>query len=59
MFVNNFMNNSSSFSQNLTQRRQPKQKRGFERLEKIIIAAAEVFTEVGYSAATTQQIADK
>lgn len=60
MFVKNFMNNSSSFSQNQAAgRRLPKQKRGKERLEKILIAAAEVFTEVGYSAATTQQIADR
>jgi AcrR family transcriptional regulator len=59
MFVNQFMNNSSSFSQERTPRRQPKQKRGKERVEKILMAAAEVFTEVGYSAATTQQIADR
>jgi hypothetical protein len=43
MFVNNFMNNSSSFSQERLARRQPKQKRGKERLEKILMAAAEVY----------------
>ena len=53
------MNNSSPFSQERPPRRQPKQKRGKERVQKILIAAAEVFTEVGYSAATTQQIADR
>lgn len=40
-------------------RRQPKQKRGQQRVAKILTAAAEVFTEVGYTAATTQQIADR
>jgi AcrR family transcriptional regulator len=40
-------------------RRQPKQKRGQQRVEKILTAAAEVFAEVGYTAATTQQIADR
>jgi AcrR family transcriptional regulator len=58
------MNNSSSLSRdtNLIQRpprRQPKQKRGQQRVAKILLAAAEVFAEVGYSAATTQQIADR
>lgn len=53
------MNNSSPLSKKRTTRRQPKQKRGKEKVEKILIAAAEVFTEVGYSAATTQQIADR
>lgn len=38
-------------------RRQPKQKRGQERVEKILQAAAEVFAEVGYEAATTHAIA--
>ena len=53
------MNNSSPFSKERSSRRQPKQKRGKERVRKILLAAAEVFTEVGYSAATTQQIADR
>ncbi len=53
------MNNSSPFPQERPPRRQPKQKRGKERVQKILIAAAEIFTEVGYSAATTQQIADR
>ncbi len=38
-------------------RRQPKQQRGKERVEKILIAAAAVFAEVGYEAATTHLIA--
>jgi AcrR family transcriptional regulator len=50
------MNNSSSLSRS---RRQPKQKRGQQRVEKILLAAAEVFSEVGYSAASTQQIAHR
>lgn len=53
------MNNSSSSLTKRQPRRQPKQKRGKERVEKILIAAAEAFLEVGYSAATTQQIADQ
>jgi AcrR family transcriptional regulator/transposase-like protein len=40
-------------------RRQPKQQRGQQRVAKILTAAAEVFAEVGYAAATTQQIADR
>ncbi|MBD2594483.1 TetR/AcrR family transcriptional regulator [Nostoc spongiaeforme FACHB-130] len=40
-------------------RRQPKQKRSQQRVEKILKAAAEVFAEVGYEAATTHQIAAK
>jgi AcrR family transcriptional regulator len=40
-------------------RRQPKQQRGKERVATILTAAAEVFAQVGYSAATTQQIADR
>jgi len=40
-------------------RRQPSQKRGKDRVEKILEAAAEVFDEVGYEAATTHQIAAK
>lgn len=40
-------------------RRQPKQQRGKQRVEKILDAAAAVFDEVGYVAATTHQIAAK
>ncbi|WP_181243835.1 TetR/AcrR family transcriptional regulator [Chamaesiphon polymorphus] len=40
-------------------RRQPKQQRGQQRVAKILTAAAEVFAQVGYSAATTQQIAER
>lgn len=40
-------------------RRQPKQQRGKERVEKILDAAAAVFDEVGYAAATTHLIAAK
>ncbi len=40
-------------------RRQPQQKRGQQRVEKILIAAAEVFAEAGFAAATIQQIADR
>ncbi|MBD2468041.1 TetR/AcrR family transcriptional regulator [Nostoc sp. FACHB-145] len=40
-------------------RRQPKQKRSQQRVEKILQAAAEVFAEVGYEAATTHMIAAK
>lgn len=51
------MTNYSHSLSNL--RRQPKQQRGKERVEKIINAAAEVFDQVGYEAATTHQIAAK
>lgn len=40
-------------------RRQPKQQRGKERVEKILDAAAAVFDEVGYGEATTHLIAAK
>jgi AcrR family transcriptional regulator len=40
-------------------RRHPKQQRGKERVEKILDAAAAVFDEVGYEAATTHLIAAK
>jgi AcrR family transcriptional regulator/transposase-like protein len=53
------MNKSSQMSSTNSLRRQPKQKRGQQRVAKILTAAAEVFTEVGYTAATTQQIADR
>lgn len=49
---------SSNQSSN-TFRRQPKQQRGKERVEKILNAAALVFDEVGYEAATTHLIAAK
>ena len=45
----------ASASQNF--RKQPKQQRGKERVEKILEAAAAVFDEVGYEAATTHLIA--
>ncbi|MFG6101034.1 TetR family transcriptional regulator [Leptothoe sp. EHU-05/26/07-4] len=51
------MTDQSHLSKNL--RRQPKQERGKERVEKILDAAAAVFDEVGYNAATTHQIAAK
>ncbi len=38
-------------------RRLPKQQRGKQRVEKILDAAAEIFMEVGYEAATTHEIA--
>jgi AcrR family transcriptional regulator len=38
-------------------RRQPRQQRGKERVEKILNAAAEVFDQVGYAQATTHMIA--
>jgi transposase-like protein/AcrR family transcriptional regulator len=53
------MNKSSFLSNKDTLRRQPQQKRGQQRVEKILIAAAEVFAEAGYAAATIQQIADR
>jgi AcrR family transcriptional regulator len=51
------MTENSHSSSNL--RRQPKQQRGKERVEKILDAAAAVFDEVGYGAATTHLIAAK
>jgi AcrR family transcriptional regulator len=51
------MTENSHLSRNL--RRQPKQQRGKDRIEKILDAAAIVFDEVGYEAATTHQIAAK
>jgi AcrR family transcriptional regulator len=53
------MSNSSSLSSEKTFRRQPQQKRGQQRVEKILLAAAEVFAEAGFAAATIQQIADR
>lgn len=49
------MTENSHLSRNL--RRQPKQQRGKDRIEKILDAAALVFDEVGYESATTHQIA--
>ncbi len=40
-------------------RRQPQQKRGQQRVEQILDAAAEVFDEVGFEAATTQMISNR
>jgi AcrR family transcriptional regulator len=53
------MSKSSSLSSDKTLRRQPQQQRGKQRVEKILIAAAEVFAEAGFAAATIQQIADR
>jgi AcrR family transcriptional regulator len=53
------MSKSSSLSTQKTLRRQPQQKRGQQRVEKILVAAAEVFAEAGFAAATIQQIADR
>ncbi|WP_310410249.1 TetR family transcriptional regulator [Chamaesiphon sp. OTE_8_metabat_110] len=53
------MNKSSQMSSANSLRRQPKQQRGQQRVAKILTAAAEVFAQVGYVAATTQQIADR
>jgi AcrR family transcriptional regulator/transposase-like protein len=55
----NFMNKPSQMSSTNSLRRQPKQQRGQQRVAKILTAAAEVFAQVGYTAATTQQIADR
>jgi AcrR family transcriptional regulator len=53
------MSKSSFLSSEQTLRRQPQQKRGKQRVEKILLAAAEVFAEAGFAAATIQQIADR
>jgi AcrR family transcriptional regulator/transposase-like protein len=53
------MSKSSSLSTQKTLRRQPQQKRGQQRVEKILVAAAEVFAAAGFAAATIQQIADR
>jgi AcrR family transcriptional regulator len=44
---------------NASLRRQPKQKRSQQRVERILEAAAEVFASVGYEAATTHEIASR
>jgi AcrR family transcriptional regulator len=48
---------NASTSKNASLRRQPKQQRSQQRVERILVAAAEVFAEVGYEAATTHAIA--
>jgi AcrR family transcriptional regulator/transposase-like protein len=53
------MSDTSSLSSDRTLRRQPQQQRGKQRVEKILAAAAEVFAEAGFAAATIQQIADR
>jgi AcrR family transcriptional regulator/transposase-like protein len=53
------MSKSSSLSSGQNLRRQPQQKRGQQRVEKILVASAEVFAEAGFAAATIQQIADR
>ncbi len=40
-------------------RHQPQQKRGHQRVERILDAAAEIFDDVGFEAATTQMIAKR
>jgi len=50
---------SSSPPSSVNLRRLPKQQRGKEKVEKILDAAAAVFDEVGYEAATTHMIAAK
>lgn len=51
------LSRSSSPRSSTNLRRQPKQQRGKERVEKILNAAAAVFDRVGYDAATTHMIA--
>lgn len=53
------MSRSSPLSIDKNSRRQPQQQRGKQRVEKILVAAAEVFAEAGFAAATVQQIADR
>jgi AcrR family transcriptional regulator len=53
------VSHSSTPSTSINLRRQPKQQRGRERVEKILNAAAAVFDEVGYETATTHMIAAK
>jgi AcrR family transcriptional regulator len=53
------LSRSSSPPSSINLRRQPKQQRGKARVEKILDAAAAVFDEVGYEAATTHMIAAK
>ncbi len=53
------MNQPSYLSSAKPLRREPKQQRGRKRVEKILLAAAEVFAQVGYTTATIHQIADR
>ena len=50
---------NASTSKNASLRRQPQQQRSQQRVERILMAAAEVFAEVGYEAATTHAIASR
>ena len=50
---------NTSTSNNASLRRLPKQKRSRQRVERILEAAAQVFAEVGYEAATTHAIASR
>ncbi|MGH7998179.1 MAG: TetR/AcrR family transcriptional regulator, partial [Brasilonema sp.] len=50
---------NSPKKKNVSMRRQPKQKRSQKRVDRILDAAAEVFDEVGYEAATTHAIATR
>ncbi|NEQ24346.1 MAG: TetR/AcrR family transcriptional regulator [Microcoleus sp. SIO2G3] len=50
---------NASTSKHPSLRRQPKQKRSQQRVERILEAAAEVFAEAGYEAATTHAIASR
>jgi AcrR family transcriptional regulator len=50
---------NASTPKNPSLRRQPKQKRSQQRVERILEAAAEVFASVGYDAATTHAIASR
>jgi AcrR family transcriptional regulator len=53
------MSKSTFLSTTQKLRRYPQQQRGRQRVEKILLAAAEVFAAVGYPAATIQQIAGR
>jgi AcrR family transcriptional regulator len=53
------MNESSYLSRAKSLRREPKQQRGRDRVDKILLAAAEVFAQAGYATATIQEIADR
>jgi AcrR family transcriptional regulator len=50
---------NTSTSKHASLRREPKQKRSQQRVQRILEAAAEVFAEVGYDAATTHAIASR
>jgi AcrR family transcriptional regulator len=55
----NLSNQNLSNTKPTSNRRSPKQQRGKDRVDKILNAAAEVFDQVGYAAATTHMIAAK